>query len=106
MCRHLPLRACLSCFGCTRQTARYCFLQAFTFVTRCYLDAVAYQKWLKDAQSSSAQEKATVSVVVPTLNEEAAVQQLCQHLRTLTPQPHEIIIVDGGSTDRCMTESS
>lgn len=39
------------------------------------------------------------SVVIPTLNEEANIQNLITDLQKQTFQPHEIIIVDGGSTD-------
>lgn len=42
-----------------------------------------------------------VSIVVPALNEaaEGNISECIQHLRSLTPPPHEIIVVDGGSVD-------
>lgn len=42
---------------------------------------------------------AGVSIVVPVLNEAAAIPALAEHLATLDPSPAEIILVDGGSED-------
>jgi rSAM/selenodomain-associated transferase 2 len=39
-----------------------------------------------------------VSVIIPTLNEENCLAQTLEHVRL--HNPHEIIVVDGGSTDR------
>jgi len=39
-----------------------------------------------------------LSVIIPTLNEEANIAATVENLRT--QQPHEIIVVDGGSSDR------
>ncbi|MDQ3698988.1 MAG: glycosyltransferase, partial [Gemmatimonadota bacterium] len=39
-----------------------------------------------------------LSVVIPTLNESRSIAALLGDLRTLRA-PHEIIVVDGGSTD-------
>lgn len=41
----------------------------------------------------------SVSIVVPALDEEIALPVLAEHLATLDPVPHEIILVDGGSND-------
>jgi len=41
-----------------------------------------------------------VSVVVPVRNEEASLQQLIRSLQSQTFAPAEVIIVDGGSTDK------
>ena len=41
-----------------------------------------------------------VSIVVPVLNEAAALPRLVRVLASLHPAPHEIVLVDGGSTDR------
>jgi rSAM/selenodomain-associated transferase 2 len=41
-----------------------------------------------------------LSIIIPTLNEEACLRQTLQHLLTLRPAPAEIIVVDGGSTDQ------
>lgn len=40
-----------------------------------------------------------VSIIIPTYNEEACLGELLDSLNQLGPRPHEIIIVDGGSTD-------
>lgn len=40
-----------------------------------------------------------VSVVIPTLNEEAGVRQTLEHVFAQTITPHELIVVDNGSTD-------
>jgi len=40
----------------------------------------------------------TVSIIILTLNEQSTIEGLLRHLAEL--QPHEIIIADGGSTDR------
>jgi rSAM/selenodomain-associated transferase 2 len=41
-----------------------------------------------------------VSIVIPALNEEAALPRLVRSLAALHPQPAEVILVDGGSDDR------
>ncbi len=41
-----------------------------------------------------------ISVMVPVKNEEASIRQLLQGLSAQTCQPAEIVITDGGSTDR------
>jgi 4,4'-diaponeurosporenoate glycosyltransferase len=41
----------------------------------------------------------TVSVVVPARDEEARLPDLLQALRALDPRPHEVLVVDDGSTD-------
>ncbi|MGI8733564.1 MAG: glycosyltransferase [Pyrinomonadaceae bacterium] len=41
-----------------------------------------------------------ISVIVPVKNEEASIRQLLQGLSAQTCQPAEIVITDGGSTDR------
>ncbi|MCQ8184444.1 glycosyltransferase [Parvularcula maris] len=40
-----------------------------------------------------------VSIVIPALDEEAALPRLIRSLSALYPQPREIILVDGGSSD-------
>jgi len=40
-----------------------------------------------------------ISVIIPVVNEEAALEPLLQQLE-LEPTAHEVIVVDGGSTDR------
>ncbi len=41
-----------------------------------------------------------VAIVIPALNEEAALPKVLRHLSVLDPAPAETILVDGGSTDR------
>ncbi|GFR52071.1 hypothetical protein Agub_g14594 [Astrephomene gubernaculifera] len=43
---------------------------------------------------------ATVSVIIPVLNEERIIAETVRHvLQDLQPPPYEVIVVDGGSTD-------
>lgn len=44
-----------------------------------------------------------LSVVVPVLNEEVNLSRLSSCLRSVVEQGHEVIIVDGGSTDNTLT---
>ena len=41
----------------------------------------------------------TLSIVIPTLNEEHSLPRTLTHLRALDPAPDEIVIADGGSSD-------
>ena len=41
----------------------------------------------------------SVTILIPTLNEEAALPATLANVASLVPQPDEMIIVDGGSTD-------
>lgn len=41
-----------------------------------------------------------VSIIIPSLNEEACIEKTLNQLLCLQPQPHEIIMVDGGSLDK------
>ncbi|KIY99151.1 hypothetical protein MNEG_8813 [Monoraphidium neglectum] len=41
-----------------------------------------------------------VSVIVPVLNEAKGIQEAIAALQQLQPPPFEIIVVDGGSTDK------
>jgi rSAM/selenodomain-associated transferase 2 len=40
-----------------------------------------------------------LSIIIPTLNEEACLAQTLQHLQYLSPRSYEIIVADGGSSD-------
>jgi len=42
----------------------------------------------------------SVSIIVPVLNESKIIEQTLKYLKLLSPSPFEIIVVDGGSTDR------
>ncbi|MEL7128308.1 MAG: TIGR04283 family arsenosugar biosynthesis glycosyltransferase [Pseudomonadota bacterium] len=42
----------------------------------------------------------TLSIIIPTLNEEQALPATLQSVADLVPQPLEVILVDGGSSDR------
>lgn len=42
----------------------------------------------------------TISVVIPAYNEELYIKDTLQAIKQLTIQPNEIIVVDGGSTDK------
>ncbi|MFY0594667.1 TIGR04283 family arsenosugar biosynthesis glycosyltransferase [Roseivirga sp.] len=41
----------------------------------------------------------TVSIIIPTYNEASCIEAVLHHIDQLEPAPHEIIIVDGGSSD-------
>ena len=45
----------------------------------------------------------TLSIVIPTLNEEHSLPRTLTHLRALDPAPDEIVIADGGSNDATIT---
>ena len=42
----------------------------------------------------------SISIIIPTLNEEAAIKNLLQQLQACREQGHEVIVVDGGSSDK------
>ena len=46
-----------------------------------------------------------ISIIIPVLNEEGSINNLLQQLQTYRQQGHEIIVVDGGSTDRTISIS-
>jgi Glycosyl transferase family 2 len=72
-------------------------MQVVGVLLRIQADARAYTKWL---QVCGLADSAEVSIVVPVLNEENNVEDLCSHLQQLQPPAREVIFVDGGSTDR------
>ncbi|MDY6901662.1 MAG: glycosyltransferase, partial [Cyanobacteriota bacterium] len=41
----------------------------------------------------------SVSIIIPTLNEETSLGRTLRQLTLLSPAPEEIIVVDGGSKD-------
>ncbi len=41
-----------------------------------------------------------VAIVIPALNEQAALPALVENIAALDPAPHEVILVDGGSEDQ------
>ena len=45
----------------------------------------------------------SVTILVPTFNEEAALPETIESLRKLAPQPDEILLIDGGSEDATVT---
>ena len=47
----------------------------------------------------------SISIIIPTLNEEESIGILLQQLQDYRKQGHEIIIVDGGSKDRTISIS-
>lgn len=46
---------------------------------------------------------ASLSIIIPTLNEEACLEQTLSYLTLLEPSPTEIIVVDGGSQDNTVS---
>ncbi|MDG2991668.1 TIGR04283 family arsenosugar biosynthesis glycosyltransferase [Candidatus Synechococcus calcipolaris G9] len=46
---------------------------------------------------------ATISIIIPVLNEGKTLGRTLRNLSILTPPPLEIIVVDGGSTDETLT---
>lgn len=53
----------------------------------------------KEAEAESSDIPNGVSVIVPVLNESKTITQTLRYLKLLEPQPLEVIVVDGGSTD-------
>lgn len=45
----------------------------------------------------------TLSIIIPTLNEEAGLEATLAGLSALAPAPHEIIVADGGSADQTVS---
>ncbi|MFN8393007.1 MAG: TIGR04283 family arsenosugar biosynthesis glycosyltransferase [Bdellovibrionota bacterium] len=56
-------------------------------------------EWLAQNEASSTDAAPLVSIVIPTLQEERSIGETLSALRKI-PEPIEVIIVDGGSTDR------
>ena len=46
-----------------------------------------------------------ISIIIPTLNEEAAIKNLLQQLQVYRQHGHEVIVVDGGSNDETISIS-
>ena len=46
-----------------------------------------------------------ISIIIPTLNEAAVIQQTLKSLQTIREKGHEIILADGGSTDETVEQS-
>ena len=46
-----------------------------------------------------------ISIIIPVLNEENSIKELLQQLQTYRKQGHEVIVVDGGSTDKTISIS-
>ncbi len=44
----------------------------------------------------------SVSIIIPAFNEETSLGRTLRHLALLSPPPHEIIVVDGGSEDKTL----
>jgi rSAM/selenodomain-associated transferase 2 len=44
-----------------------------------------------------------VSIIIPVLNEEGSIKNLLQQLQTHRQQGHEVIVVDGGSSDKTVS---
>ena len=49
-------------------------------------------------QAMAAAERATISVIVPVLNEAGILSQTLRCLQPLRQHGHEVIVVDGGNT--------
>jgi len=46
-----------------------------------------------------------ISIIIPVLNEEDSIKPLLQQLQKIRQQGHEVIVVDGGSTDKTVSLS-
>lgn len=46
-----------------------------------------------------------LSIIIPVLNEESSLSRLSSHLQSIRNQGHEVIIVDGGSSDNTLALS-
>ncbi len=58
---------------------------------------------VRPAAKSAKLRAMTVTIIIPALNEAAALPDTLANLAELTPQPAQIILVDGGSTDKTCT---
>lgn len=47
-----------------------------------------------------------ISIIIPVLNEECSIKSLLQQLQTYRQQGHEVIVVDGGSSDKTVSISN
>ena len=47
----------------------------------------------------------SISIIIPTLNEESVIKALLQQLQSYRAQGHEVIVVDGGSCDKTISIS-
>ena len=43
-----------------------------------------------------------LSIIIPVLNEEITLSNISSHLQSITNQGHEVVVVDGGSTDNTL----
>jgi len=59
--------------------------------------------WRIDLTMDAAAVK--LSIIIPVLNEQANLSQISSHLQSIRHQGHEVIIVDGGSTDSTLAIS-
>lgn len=75
-------------------------LQAAALACTQLWERKSFASWVKTNTLEPA-GAGTVSFVVPVLNESATLPDLFQHFASLDPPPHEIIFVDGQSTDGC-----
>lgn len=59
----------------------------------------AHRQLARHLEQLGSQSVETVSVIIPALNEAAALSETLNWLHQLVPAPHEIIVVDGNSED-------
>lgn len=53
----------------------------------------------REKEKSGEETDMGVTIIVPTLNEEATIANTLQRLKSLNPSPIQVIVVDGGSAD-------
>ncbi|KAL3139075.1 hypothetical protein ABBQ32_005871 [Trebouxia sp. C0010 RCD-2024] len=70
-------------------------LLAVTAAGACWRDVTKQRSW---TDYSTLPDR--VSIIIPALNEEKCIADTLQIVQALDPSPHEVIVVDGGSTDR------
>lgn len=59
----------------------------------------AFTQGVGDGHTAYKQTQDLTSIVIPTCNERDVLIQCIESIRANTPEPHEIIVVDNGSTD-------
>ncbi|KAL3139074.1 hypothetical protein ABBQ32_005871 [Trebouxia sp. C0010 RCD-2024] len=78
-----------------KQLASAGMQQAVTAAGACWRDVTKQRSW---TDYSTLPDR--VSIIIPALNEEKCIADTLQIVQALDPSPHEVIVVDGGSTDR------
>lgn len=58
---------------------------------------------MKTLEETQFPKRLKVSIIIPTYNEETCIRSLFDSLENLSPNPYEVIVVDGGSSDKTLS---